>query len=85
MGQVKKYCRPIPILLTIKIKKTSKDFHKTLEIKATGTTAAAKPPNTTTGVSTITIPLEKLICDMVATTAMLKFQQEIISIQKRDI
>ena len=45
---VKKCCRPIPILLTIKIQKICKDFQKALEIKTRGTTAAAKPEVTTT-------------------------------------
>ena len=40
---------------------------------------------TTTGVSTIAIPQEKLSCNKVATTTILKFQQEIIPILKRDI
>ena len=48
IGTIKKCCRPIPILLTIKIQKTCKDFQKTLEIKTRGTTAAAKPEVTTT-------------------------------------
>ena len=36
-----------------------------------------QPPKTTTGVSTITIPQEKLGCVKVGTTTILKFQQEI--------
>ena len=48
LRQVKKCCRPIPILLIIKIRKNCKDFQKTLEIKTRGTTAAAKPEVTTT-------------------------------------
>ena len=41
-----KCCRTIPILLTIKIQKTCKDFQKALEIKTMGT--ATKPEATTT-------------------------------------
>ena len=48
LRQVKKFCRPIPILLTTKIQKTCKDFQKILEIKTRGTAAAAKPEVTTT-------------------------------------
>ena len=48
MRQVRKCFRPIPILVTIKIQKTCKDFQKALEIKTRGTTAAAKPEVTTT-------------------------------------
>ena len=44
-----------------------------------------QPPKTTTGVSTIAIPQEKLSCNKVGTTTILKFQQEIIPILKRDI
>ena len=44
-----------------------------------------QPPRTTTGVSTITIRLEKLSCIKVGTTTILKFQQEIIPILNRDI
>ena len=43
-----------------------------------------QPPRTTTGVSTITIPQEKLSCYKVGATTILKFQQEIILIL-RDI
>ena len=92
MRQVKKCCRPIPKLLIIKIQKTCKDFRKTLEIKTRGTAAAAaanqrlqQRPKTTAGVSTITIPQEKLSCIKVGTTTILKFQQEIIPILNRDI
>ena len=46
LRQVKKCCRTIPILLTIKIQKTCKDFQKALEIKTMGT--ASKPEATTT-------------------------------------
>ena len=42
-------------------------------------------PKTTTGVSKIAIPQEKLSCNKVGTTTILKFQQEIIPILKRDI
>ena len=42
-------------------------------------------PKTTAGVSTITIPQEKLACIKVGTTTILKFQQEIIPILNRDI
>ena len=44
-----------------------------------------KPPKTTTGVSKIAIPQEKLSCNKVGTTTILKFQQEIIPILNRDI
>ena len=92
MRQVKKCCRPIPKLLIIKIQKTCKDFRKTLEIKTRGTAAAAaanqrlqQRPKTTAGVSTITIPQEKLSCIKVGKTTILKFQQEIIPILNKDI
>ena len=42
-------------------------------------------PKTTTEISTIAIPQEKLSCIKVGTTTILKFQQEIIPILKRDI
>ena len=38
-----------------------------------------------TEISTIAIPQEKLSCIKVGTTTILKFQQEIIPILKRDI
>ena len=47
MRQVKKCCRPIPILLTMKIQKTCKGFRKAPKIKTRDTTAAAKPEVTT--------------------------------------
>ena len=90
MRQVKKCCRPIPVLLTIKIQKTYQDFQKTLEIKTRGAVAAAKPEVTTTtknngrGVNDHNTQ-EKLSCIKVGTTTILKFQQEIIPILKRDI
>ena len=37
-----KVLQPIPILVTTKIQKTSKDFQKILEIKTRGTTVTAK-------------------------------------------
>ena len=48
LRQVKICCRPIPILLTIKIQRNCKDFQKALEIKTRGITASAKPEVTTT-------------------------------------
>ena len=42
-------------------------------------------PKTTTEISTIAIPQGKLSCIKVGTTTILKFQQEIIPILKRDI
>ena len=72
--------------------KNSKNLHfqNALEIKTRGTTAAAKPEVTATTknkdrVSTIAIPEEKLSCNKVRTSTILKFQQEIIPILKRDI
>ena len=90
MRQVKKCSKPIPFLLTIKIQKTCKDFEKALEIKTKGTTATAKPKVTTTTKNNdrgLNDPntQEKLSCNKVITTTILKFQQEIMSILKRDI
>ena len=90
MRQVKKCCKPIPILLTIKIQKTCKDFQKALEIKKgvqqqQSNQKLQQLPKTTTRVSTITIPQEKLSCNKVGTTTVLKFRQEIIPILKRGI
>ena len=48
LRQVKKCFRPIPIFLTTKINRTSKDFQKVLDIKTRGTKATAKPEVTTT-------------------------------------
>ena len=81
--------RPIPILLTIKIQKTCKDFQKILETKTRGITAAAKPKVITTtktmaGVSIIAIPQEKLSCNEVGTTTILKFQQDYSNYEERD-
>ena len=90
MRKVKKCCKPIPILLTIKIQKTCKDFQKALEIKKgvqqqQSNQKLQQLPKTTTRVSTITIPQEKLSCNKVGTTTVLKFRQEIIPILKRGI
>ena len=80
---------PIPILLTIKIQKTCKDSQKILETKTTGTTAAAKPKvtattKTMTGVSIIAIPQEKLSCNEVGSTTILKFQQDYSNSEERE-
>ena len=48
LRQVTKCCKHIPILLTMKIRKTCRDFQKGLKIKTRGTTATAKPEVTTT-------------------------------------
>ena len=48
MRQVKKYWKPIPIILPIKIPKICKDFQKALEIKTRDTIATGKPEVTTT-------------------------------------
>ena len=90
MRQVRKCCKPIPLLLTINIQKTWKDWNKTLEIKTRGTVAAAKPEVTATTkyngrLSAITISQEKLSCVEVGTTTVLKFQLEIIPILNGDI
>ena len=79
------------ILLSIKIKKKKKH----LEIKTRGTTAAAKPrlqqqrlqqpPKTTKGVPMIAIPQDKLSCNKVGTTTILKFQKEVVPVLKRDV
>ena len=58
--------------------------------KTRGTIASAKPKlqkpsKITTGISTIAIPQEKLSCNRVATTTILKFHHEIIPIVNRDI
>ena len=76
--------------LPTKIQKTCKDFQKVLEIKTRQQQQPTAKPEvrqtlkTTTGVSTITIPQEKLSCNKVGTTTVSKFQQEIIPILKRD-
>ena len=67
-------------------KKTCKDFQEALEIKTRGATAPPKPEVTLIkGVLTDTLPQEKLICNKLGTTTILKFQQEIIPFLKRDI
>ena len=85
--QVKKCCRPNPILLTIKLAKISKKPWKSTQgvQQHHPNQRLQKPPKITTRISTIAIPQEKLSCNRVATTTSLKFQQEIIPIVSRDI
>ena len=76
LRHVKKGCRPIPILLTIKILKTCKYFQEALEIKTKGITPTAKSGittaiKTTTGVSTISVP-------PLGSTTISMFQQEMV-------
>ena len=44
-----------------------------------------QPAKLTTGISTITVQQEKLICNKASTTTIVEFQLEIIPILKRDI
>ena len=95
-----KYWRPIPILLTIKIQKIAKisknPGNQNKGYSSSSQTRGYKqqqqpnqrlqqPLKTTAGVSTITIPQEKLSCIKVGTTSIVKFQQKIIPILNRDI
>ena len=85
-----KVLQPIPILVTTKIQKTSKDFKKSWKSKQgvrqkQPNNMLQQPPKTTTVVWMIAISQDKLICNKVGTATISKFQQEIIAILKRDI
>ena len=88
MRQVKKCCRPTPMLFTTNIQKTYKDFRKALEITTRGKTARTKPKLTTTTKNKDRgINDQNLQTDLQkgGTTTTSKFQQETIPILKKDI
>ena len=69
-----------------KLEKISKKLWKSKQVvQQQPNQGLQQTPKTTVGVSTITIPQEKLSCIKVGATTILKFPQEIILILNRDI
>ena len=68
-----------------KLEKISKKLWKSKQVvQQQPNQGLQQTPKTTVGVSTITIPQEKLSCIKVGTTTILKFQQKIIPVLNRD-